>query len=123
MWPMRRDDSKPTGPISIVACDDWGFRSATSDRAVVPSDARDLLLPDNLLVGVHMRRFFLTLLLATLPVAVSAQATPAAQPQLLPRDVRREIVDRWNNAAPTALRAMDRVQIDTGREVRGDVIV
>src|SRR5258705_9841945 len=70
-----------------------------------------------------MRSTLLTLLLATWPVAVSAQATPVTERQSLPRDVRREIVDRWNSATPTTLRSSDRVEIEPGREVHGDVIV
>jgi hypothetical protein len=59
-----------------------------------------------------MRRTFLTVLLAMAPAAVSAQVVPGAERQVLPRDVRREVVERW-----------DRLQIDEGHEVRGDVLV
>src|SRR5262249_8865270 len=75
-----------------------------------------------LTAGVHMRRLYLAVL-AMAPVVVSAQGTPVSQRQALPRDVRREVVDRWNNASSAALRATTRVVVDTGREVRGDVIV
>jgi len=56
-----------------------------------------------------MRRTFLALLLATLPVAAGAQDTTARR-QSLPRDVRREVVARWNG--PTATRANGRLDID-----------
>jgi hypothetical protein len=68
-----------------------------------------------------MRRTFLTLLLAMLPAAVGAQHEPAPDRQTLPRDVRREVADRWNGE--NALRASDRVEIAEGREVAGNVAV
>jgi len=67
-----------------------------------------------------MRRTFLALLLATLPVAAGAQDTTARR-QSLPRDVRREVVARWNG--PTATRANGRLDIDETRDVPGDVAV
>src|SRR5262249_40902599 len=51
----------------------------------------------------------------------SAQVT--ADRQLLPRDVRREVVERWNSPGATALRSSERLQIDETHEVRGDVLV
>ncbi|HEX8943157.1 MAG TPA: hypothetical protein VF785_08480 [Gemmatimonadaceae bacterium] len=68
-----------------------------------------------------MRRTFLALLLATLPGAAGAQQDTAARRQSLPRDVRREVVERWS--APAAARARDRLEIDESRDVPGDVAV
>lgn len=68
-----------------------------------------------------MRRTLLTLLLATSPAVVAAQGEPAPARPGLPRDVRREVVDRWNGA--NAVRSSDRLEIDAGQEVRGDVAV
>ncbi|MEP6495954.1 MAG: hypothetical protein ABJF01_24955 [bacterium] len=67
-----------------------------------------------------MRRNLLTVLLAMSPAVVAAQrdSVPA---QLLPRDVRREIVDRWNGA--NAVRSSERLEINPGQEVVGDVAV
>jgi hypothetical protein len=66
-----------------------------------------------------MRRTFLTLLLATSPGVVAAQREPVRQ--TLPREVRREVVDRWNGT--NAVRSTERLEIDAGQEVRGDVAV
>jgi hypothetical protein len=41
--------------------------------------------------------------------------------QTLPRDVRREVVDRWNG--PNELRATGRLEIEANQEVHGDVAV
>jgi hypothetical protein len=68
-----------------------------------------------------MRRTFLALLVATLPAGAGAQQDTAARRQTLPRDVRREVVTRWNG--PNAARATDRLEIDESREVPGDVAV
>jgi hypothetical protein len=68
-----------------------------------------------------MRRTFLALLLATLPIAAGAQRDSASRRQSLPRDIRREVVARWNG--PNAARATDRLEIDEAREVPGDVAV
>jgi hypothetical protein len=68
-----------------------------------------------------MRRTFLTLLVATLPIAANAQRDTASRRQALPRDVRREVVARWNG--PNAARATDRLEIDETREIAGDVAV
>ena len=68
-----------------------------------------------------MRRTLLTLLLATSPAAAAAQHDPAVIRQSLPRDVRREVVDRWNGS--NAIRSSERLEIDAGQEVRGDVAV
>lgn len=68
-----------------------------------------------------MRRTFVALLLATLPLAAGAQQDTAARRQALPRDVRREVVARWNG--PNAARATGRLEIDESRDVPGDVAV
>jgi hypothetical protein len=61
------------------------------------------------------------LLVATLPIAADAQRDTASRRQALPRDVRREVVARWNG--PNAARATDRLEIDETREIAGDVAV
>jgi hypothetical protein len=68
-----------------------------------------------------MRRTFLALLVATLPAAAGAQRDTTSRRQSLPRDVRHEVVTRWNG--PNAARATDRLEIDEAREVPGDVAV
>jgi hypothetical protein len=67
-----------------------------------------------------MRRTFLTLLAAISPMAVGAQRVVSDRQQL-PTDVRREVADKWNR--PNALRSSDRLEIEAGREVNGDVAV
>jgi hypothetical protein len=67
-----------------------------------------------------MRRTLLTLLLATTPAALGAQAS-ATPVQTLPSDVRRMVVDRWNGA--NEFRASDRADIGAMSEVRGNVSV
>jgi hypothetical protein len=62
--------------------------------------------------------------LSALPALLTAQRDTlvlARGRQDLPRDVRREIVDRWNQTA--AFRATGRGDIAEGKEVRGDVAV
>lgn len=54
-------------------------------------------------------------LLSRPPVARAQQSTG------LPRDVRREAVDRWNG--PNAVRATDRLLIEAGQEVAGNLAV
>ena len=69
-----------------------------------------------------MRRTFLALALATTPTMLAAQQRDTLlDRQSLPRDVRQEVVDRWT--APTALRSSERVEIEDGREIRGNVAV
>src|SRR5438477_1057346 len=68
-----------------------------------------------------MRRSILALLLVAVPVAAGAQRDTAARRQSLPRDVRGEIVTRWNG--PAAARAAGRLEIDESRDVPGDVAV
>jgi hypothetical protein len=72
-----------------------------------------------------MRRTILALLLATLPVIspppAGAQRDSTTPRQSLPRDVRREVVNRWSG--PAAARATDRLEIEESREVPGDVAV
>src|SRR5215831_17645630 len=68
-----------------------------------------------------MRRTLLTLLVA-MPAAVSGQATPARS-QPLPPEVRREVVTRWNATGNTGVRATDRLELEAGRDVTGDVAV
>ena len=67
-----------------------------------------------------MRRTFLTLLATISPMAVGAQRVLSDRQQL-PTDVRREVADKWNR--PNALRSSDRLEIEAGREVSGDVAV
>jgi hypothetical protein len=67
-----------------------------------------------------MRRTLLTLLLAT-PAAASGQASPARS-QPLPPEVRREVVTHWN-AAGNGVHARDRLELEAGRDVAGDVAV
>jgi hypothetical protein len=74
--------------------------------------------------GVLMRRTLRalhTVLLALLPAAVLAQHQPAGERQTLPRDIRREVADRWNGT--NALRGSDRTEIAEGQEVAGNVAV
>jgi hypothetical protein len=68
-----------------------------------------------------MRRTLVTLLLAAAPSAAAAQRDSTLDRQLLPRDVRHEVADRWNG--PNALRASDRLEIADGHEVLGNVSV
>jgi len=68
-----------------------------------------------------MRRNLLTVLLAMSPAVVAAQREPGTATQTLPRDIRREIVDRWNGT--NAVRSSDRLEINPGQEVAGDVAV
>jgi hypothetical protein len=49
---------------------------------------------------------------------VSQQST-----QLLPRDVRHEVVTRWNASGGTGVHATDRLELEAGRDVTGDVAV
>lgn len=69
-----------------------------------------------------MRRSILTLLVAMTPAVVCAQVTQQERSPL-PRDVRREVVTRWNTRGATALVSSERLEIDAGHEVRGDVLV
>ena len=69
-----------------------------------------------------MRRSILTLLVATTPAVLCAQVTQQERSPL-PRDVRREVVMRWNTRGATTLVSSERLQIDAGHEVRGDVLV
>ena len=69
-----------------------------------------------------MRTLALALLGACLPLALHAQqrdSVPARDQ--LPRDVAREVVSLFN--ATTTLRATDRIEIEAGREVAGNVAV
>src|SRR5438552_853762 len=69
-----------------------------------------------------MRRTFLALSVASLPALAGAQQRDTSlDRQSLPRDVRGEVVQRWNTA--TGLRANERVDIADDREVRGDIAV
>jgi hypothetical protein len=68
-----------------------------------------------------MHRRILTLLLGAWPAIAAAQRAVAPGSQALPRDVRREVVDRWNG--PNALRASTRTQIARGQAISGNVAV
>jgi hypothetical protein len=68
-----------------------------------------------------MRRIFLALVAAMLPIAAGAQQIPAQERQMLPSDVRRDVVDRWNGV--NALRSTQTTEIAAGREVVGNVAV
>jgi hypothetical protein len=67
-----------------------------------------------------MRRALLTLFLA-IPAVAGAQASPTTQS--VPLEVRREVVSRWNAPGGTGVRAADRLELDAGRDVIGDVSV
>jgi hypothetical protein len=72
--------------------------------------------------GVHMRRTTLLLATALCPAVARAQARDTTPDRhSLPRDVRREVVDKWNGGA--ALRATGRLEIEQGRDVHGSVAV
>jgi hypothetical protein len=62
----------------------------------------------------------LTLLLA-IPVVARGQVSQPGQQ--LPRDVRREVVARWNASGATGVHASDRLELEAGRDVTGDVFV
>ncbi len=69
-----------------------------------------------------MRRTFLALVLVTAPAMVAAQQRDTAlDRQSLPRDVRQEVVERWS--ATAAIKSSERVEIEDGREIRGNVAV
>jgi hypothetical protein len=68
-----------------------------------------------------MRRTLLTLLAVLSPIAAGAQPAPVSDRQHLPPDVRREVADKWNR--PNAVRSSDRLEIEAGQEVTGDVAV
>src|SRR5436853_5315832 len=68
-----------------------------------------------------MRRTFFALLLATTPAAVQSQTEHASGPQSLPREIRREAIERWNGAA--AARAVGDLTVQAGEDVRGNVVV
>jgi hypothetical protein len=72
-----------------------------------------------MLSGAYVRTRFLTLLLAGVPAVLAAQGEPPSQ--TLPREVQREVVDRWNGT--NALRASDRLDIGVGHDVLGNVAV
>jgi len=67
-----------------------------------------------------MRSTFL-ILLAILPAAAGAQRRPLPDRQQLPGDVRREVAEKWNRA--NAVRSSDRLEIEPGQEINGDVAV
>jgi len=68
-----------------------------------------------------MRRALFTLLAALAPVIAGAQRGPLSDRQQLPGDVRREVAEKWNR--PNAVRSADRLEIEAGQEVTGDVAV
>ena len=61
------------------------------------------------------------LLLAAAPVALAAQHDSTGDRQALPRNVAREVADRWNGT--NAIRSMERLDIGDGHEVLGNVAV
>lgn len=69
---------------------------------------------------VQPKSSLLVVIAALFAVPAHGQQTPDTH-QSLPRDVRREVVDRWNG--PNEFRATGRVEIDTNQEVHGDVAV
>jgi hypothetical protein len=69
-----------------------------------------------------MRWTLLTLLLATAPAAASGQVSPKTS-QSLPREIRREVVTRWNAPNGSGVRAADKLELEAGRDVSGDVLV
>jgi hypothetical protein len=68
-----------------------------------------------------MRGTILAALLALLATSAAAQHEEAAVRQTLPRDVRREVVDKWNGE--NAIRSSDRLEIAEGQQVGGNVAV
>lgn len=68
-----------------------------------------------------MRRAILTLLLATPSAVAGGQASSTSQPP--PREIRREVVARWNAPHTTGVRAAGRLELEAGRDVIGDVAV
>jgi hypothetical protein len=68
-----------------------------------------------------MRWAIVTLLLAMPAAVAGGQAEPAPQP--LPREIRREVVARWNAPHATGVHASDRFELAAGRNVGGDVAV
>src|SRR4029453_8679805 len=73
-------------------------------------------------VEIVMRRTFLALALAGMPTITAAQQRDTTlDRQTLPRDVREEVVGKWN--AASAIRSNERVEIEDGREIRGNVAV
>jgi hypothetical protein len=68
-----------------------------------------------------MRRALFTLFAALTPLAAGAQRGPLSDRQQLPSEVRREVAEKWNR--PNALRSADRLEIEVGQEVTGDVAV
>ncbi len=67
-----------------------------------------------------MRSTLLTLCAALVPFAAGAQQPTDSGPRL-PSDIRRDAVDRWNGA--NAIRAAERLRIDSAQEVAGNVAV
>lgn len=65
-----------------------------------------------------MRRLLATMIVA-FPALLTAQLPDSAS--RLPRDIRREVMDRWNAGA--ALRSSGRLDLDEGRQITGDVAV
>jgi hypothetical protein len=76
---------------------------------------------DQFNVEILMRRTFLALLFAATPACLMAQRDTVLDRQSLPRDIRQEVADRWGGT--NALRSSDRVEIEDGREIRGNVAV
>lgn len=59
--------------------------------------------------------------IAAAPAIGLAQQDSARARQTLPAEIRRDVVDRWNG--PNVVRGIGRVEIDSGREVMGNVAV
>ena len=57
-----------------------------------------------------MRRAILTLLLATPSAVAGGQASSTSQPP--PREIRREVVARWNAPHTTGVRAAGRLELE-----------
>src|SRR5436190_22357302 len=72
-------------------------------------------------LGVPMRRTLAAALIALSPAIAAGQQRDTLDRQNLPREVRREVVNRWNGTAAT--RSSGRLELDEGREVQGDVAV
>lgn len=70
-----------------------------------------------------MSRLLPTALILLAPAMAAAQETRRPDSQPLPRDIRREVVDRWNGASANSVRSSERVSIDSAQHIRGDVIV
>src|SRR5262249_2016039 len=115
--PRRPAGCTRTGPTCIEGCDGSASPSAPSTGdAAAPRSLPGLLMRRRTLARVG------ACAVATLRVeAASAQEIQSTARSSLPRDVRREAVDRWNGQ--NALRATEQAEIAAGQQVSGNVAV